>query len=350
MSAVHGQQDACICHDDGMSGTGPVPAIQTVTGPISPDDLGRTLMHEHLTVGWPGAESHTTVARRSRADVVAVCVDRIAELQELGYSTLVDPCPNDLGRDVSLLVEVSEATGFNIICATGLYKESEGGHAYWSFKARYEDVTAVMAEMFESELTDGVGGSGARPGILKVATGLGGMTDHERRGFDAAAVAAQATGAPITTHTDEGTVGDLQQEVLTDAGVPARRILVGHSCGTTDADYHERIAAGGSYLGFDRFGIAALQPDTDRVASLVEVIRRGYGDRVVVSHDSVWCWQGEPFPARSMGRLGEIFDPTRFDREIVPMLLEAGVEGAEVEALVVDNPRRFFTGEPLPAG
>jgi predicted metal-dependent phosphotriesterase family hydrolase len=31
------------------------------------------------------------------------------------------------------------------------------------------------------------------------------------------------------------------------------------------------------------------------------------------------------------------------------MLLEAGVEGAEVEALVVDNPRRFFTGEPLPA-
>ena len=108
MSAVHGQQDACICHDDGMSGTGPVPAIQTVTGPISPDDLGRTLMHEHLTVGWPGAESHTTVAQRSRADIVAVCMDRIAELQELGYSTLVDPCPNDPRRAVSLLVAVPE--------------------------------------------------------------------------------------------------------------------------------------------------------------------------------------------------------------------------------------------------
>ena len=201
-----------------------------------------------------------------------------------------------------------------------------------------------------SELTDGVGGSGARPGILKVATGLGGMTDHERRVFDAAAAASVATGAPITTHTDEGTLGDLQQAVLTDAGVPAQRIIVGHSCGTTDADYHEEIAAGGSYLGFDRFGITALQPDTDRVAALTEVIRRGYGDRVVVSHDSVWCWQGEPFPARSMDRLGELFDPTRFDREIIPMLLEAGVDPAGIEALVVDNPRRFFTGEPLPTG
>ena len=207
-----------------------------------------------------------------------------------------------------------------------------------------------MAEMFESELTDGVGGSGARPGILKVATGLGDMTDHERRVFDAAAAASLATGTPITTHTDEGTLGDLQQAVLTDAGVPAQRIIVGHSCGTTDADYHEGIAAGGSYLGFDRFGITALQPDTDRVAALTEVIRRGYGDRVVVSHDSVWCWQGEPFPARSMDRLGELFDPTRFDREIIPMLLEAGVDPAEIEALVVDNPRRFFTGEPLPTG
>jgi predicted metal-dependent phosphotriesterase family hydrolase len=51
-----------------------------------------------------------------------------------------------------------------------------------------------------------------------------------------------------------------------------------------------------------------------------------------------------------MDRLGELFDPTRFDREIIPMLLESGVDPAEIEALVVDNPRRFFTGEPLPTG
>ena len=177
--------------------------VQTVTGPISPDDLGRTLMHEHLTVGWPGSESHTTAAQRSRADVVAVCVDRISELQDLGYSTLLDPCPNDLGRDVSLLVEVSEATGFNIICATGLYKEEEGGTAYWRFKGQFEDVGAVMADLFIAELTEGIGSTGVRPGIIKCATGPDVMTEYERMVFEAAARASVARSRPSALSAGE---------------------------------------------------------------------------------------------------------------------------------------------------
>ncbi len=49
-------------------------------------------------------------------------------------------------------------------------------------------------------------------------------------------------------------------------------------------------------------------------------------------------------------RVLSAFREERFDREIIPMLLEAGVDPTEIEALVVDNPRRFFTGEPLPTG
>jgi phosphotriesterase-related protein len=175
------------------------------------------------------------------------------------------------------------------------------------------------------------------------------MTEYERMVFEAAARASVATGAPITTHTDRGTVGDLQQTVLTDGGVPAHRVIIGHSCGTTDTGYHAGIAERGSYLGFDRFGIGALMPDVERVASLARLLDRGAGDRVVVSHDSVWCWRGEPFPAVAMGRLTDLFDPTRFDREIVPMLHDSGVTAEQVDALVVDNPRRFFEGELLPS-
>ena len=77
-------------------------------------------MHEHLTVGYPGFEAHTSRPGPNRADMVTVCVERIRQLQELGYSSMLDPCPSDLGRDVELMVEVAEATGFNIICATGI--------------------------------------------------------------------------------------------------------------------------------------------------------------------------------------------------------------------------------------
>ena len=102
--------------------------VQTVTGPVSLDALGRTLMHEHLAIGFSGWESHTSLSGPSRADMRAVCIDRIRQLQDLGYSTLLDPCPADLGRDVELMIDVAEATGFNIVCASGLYKEEGGGY------------------------------------------------------------------------------------------------------------------------------------------------------------------------------------------------------------------------------
>jgi len=321
--------------------------VQTVLGPIPVDKLGRTLMHEHLSVGYSGWESHTNRLRNSRADMRAICIDRIAELQDLGYQTLLDPCPADLGRDVELMLEVAEATGFNIVCATGLYREEGGGAAYWTHKAQYEDVVGVMEEMFVSELTEGIGTTGVRPGIIKCGTGHGGMSEYEAKVFAAVAKASVTTGAPVTTHTDDGTVGDVQQQVLTQGNVPSNRIIIGHSCGTTDTDYHMTIASGGSYLGFDRFGIAALMSDEDRADSLMRLITQGAGDRIVVSHDSVWCWKGEPFPTYAMDQLSEMMEPTRFDREIIPMLKDRGATEDQIEMLVVDNPRRFFSGDPL---
>lgn len=319
--------------------------IQTVTGPIDSADLGRTLMHEHLAIGYPGWESATDEPA-DPAEMLTVCIDRIEALKDLGYASLVDPCPSDLGRDPELMVAAAEATGFNIICATGLYHEAEGGHAHWSFRARFEDIVPVMADLFTRELTDGIGSTGVRPGIIKVATGPHQMSDYERNVFLAAATASLATGTPITTHTDEGTVGDVQQQLLTERGVAPNRILIGHSCGTTDTDYHLGIARGGSYLGFDRFGIPIMDDD-DRVGALARLIERGAGDRIVASHDSVWCWKGGPWPEKLRARVAERFVPTLFDAEIIPKLIDAGVDQAAIDRLTHDNPRTYFEATPL---
>jgi phosphotriesterase-related protein len=324
--------------------------IATASGTTTAAALGRTLMHEHLVIGYPGAESHTNRPGLSKREQFAICVDKIQALQALGYASLVDPCPSDLGRDVELAAKVGQATGFNIVCATGLYKQSEGGYPYWHFRSNFGPQVDAMAELFIRELTEGIGDTGIRAGIIKVASGPGQITDYEKTILQAAAKASIATGAPITTHTDNGTMGDVQQRILTEAGVPASRIVIGHSCGTDDHAYHLGIARGGSYLGFDRFGIDALFPDAKRVASLVRLIRAGAGDRVVVSHDSVWCWKGEPIPAERLAALsGDAFDPTFFSRKIVPQLRDAGVSDEAIEGLLVANPRRFFEGGKLPA-
>jgi phosphotriesterase-related protein len=324
-------------------------SIQTVTGVTRPQNLGRTLMHEHLVIGYPGWESDTLNPGPDVAERIAVCVDRIEELKELGFTTILDPCPADLGRDVELMAKVAQQTGFQIVCATGLYKESEGGRPYWHFRSNFGPSVEAMAELFIRELTEGIGSTGVRAGIIKVATGPGEMSEYERSVFEAAAKASAATGAPITTHTDQGTVGDEQQRVLTEHGVPAHRIVIGHSCGTADTEYHLGIARGGSYLGFDRFGLDMIHPDAERVAALARLIARGAGDRVVVSHDSVWCWRGQPFPPAVLQAMNQVWNPTHFTLRVIPMLKEAGVADEAIERLLVGNPRAFFAGEKLPA-
>ncbi|MFT5442710.1 MAG: phosphotriesterase-related protein [Myxococcota bacterium] len=323
--------------------------LQTVTGAIAPADLGKTLMHEHLLIGYPGSEADTVNPGPNLDERVTRCVDRIEEIKALGYTSLLDPCPSDLGRDVELMAKVSQKTGFQVICATGLYKQAEGGHPYWHMRGSFGPTVDAMAEIFIKEITEGIGETGVRAGIIKVATGNGVMTDYERGIFEAAAKASVETGAPITTHTDQGTIGDLQQEVLTEGGAAANRIVIGHSCGTSDHDYHLKIARGGSYLGFDRFGLEALQPDDERVAALVKLINAGAGDRVVVSHDSVWCWRGQPFPPAVEEAMTQLWNPSHFSLRIIPKLKERGVTDEQINALLIDNPRRFFEGQKLAA-
>jgi len=323
--------------------------IQTVTGPIDADELGRTLAHEHVIVGWPGWDSDSLHSAPARAEVMAVSRDRIGELRDHGVRSMIDPCPNDLGRDVELLAEVSANTGFQIVCATGLYKEDQGGSAYWKFRAQFGAGAESIAEMYIRELTVGVGDSGVKAGIIKAATSGPTISEYEAMLLEAAAIASKETGAPILTHTDDGRLGDEQQRSRTGRGVPAHRIVIGHSCGTSDHDYHMGIVNGGSYIGFDRFGLDILQPDTERVKSLAKLVAKGKTAHVLVSHDTVWCWKGDAVPdANVAAAMAAQWTPTHFFEHIVPQLRDVGVTEEQIAMILDENPRRFFTGEALP--
>ncbi len=323
-----------------------VEQVNTVCGPIPLAGLGVTLMHEHLLIGYPGWEADTLHPGPSRRDMLSICHDKIQAMQDRGIRSMLDPCPNDLGRDVVFAAEVASLTGFNIICATGLYKEDEGGAAYWHFRRTLGTALESMAELFIRELTVGIGDTGIKAGIIKVATGVGEISEYEHLVLQAAAMAAVETGAPITTHTDQGTMGQEQQKIFLDAGVAPHKLIIGHSCGSADLDYHLSILDKGSYLGFDRFGLDILMPDEQRIASLLALLARGRERQLVMSHDSVWCTRGEPFPREILDNVDPevFFNPTHIHDHIIPRLLEAGASQQQIDTMLVENPRRFFSG------
>lgn len=89
-----------------------------------------------------------------------------------------------------------------------------------------------------------------------------------------------------------------------------------------------------------------LQPDSERVAALARLVEAGFGRQIVVSHDSVWCWAGAPIPDPAIqAQMEKVWNPSHFLTRIAPRLREAGVAEAQIEALLVDNPRHFFAGE-----
>ncbi|TAK35091.1 MAG: hypothetical protein EPO21_07405 [Chloroflexota bacterium] len=316
--------------------------IQTANGPISASALGATLMHEHLVMALAGWDSDTSAPVRTTEDLVQRCVDRIEELKAGGFSSLLDPLPNDLGRDIELYAEVSARTGFNILFATGIYNEHFAG-PYWRFKLAWDPAgwEEYVASMYVRELTEGVGPSKVKPAVIKLAIGRNPESEFESKLIKAAATAANATGAPIVAHT-EGVGGDLLLDKLKALGVPAHHVIIGHSCGSPDKAYHRRIVEGGGYIGFDRFGINMIQRDEVRTDGLCSLLQDGYAQQVIVSHDCAFCQRGQMIPDDLHS------DAMHFTRNIAPRLRERGISQSMLDSIFKDNPRRYFCNESNP--
>ena len=78
-------------------------------------------MHEHVFVEYGGPSAEALKPGRARAEIISVCTGYLEKLRAFGVETLVDPTTVDLGRNATLLAELAGKTGFNIICATGIY-------------------------------------------------------------------------------------------------------------------------------------------------------------------------------------------------------------------------------------
>jgi len=319
--------------------------VNTVLGPVSAGDLGATLMHEHLVLGHPGWECDALAAPYDRHAIADVCGEALEKAKAYGLKTMVEASPIDLNRDVELARIVSERTGVNVIVATGMYTEAMGNSAHFRFRAAMADTTAEMCETFVKEITQGIGDSGIKPGVIKVATGRGEISSYEERVLRAAARAQNETGVPIITHTEGGTMGPEQADILISEGADPRRIVIGHIGGNANLQYHTSVLDKGVYIAFDRLGIDIMFPDTLRKACIIGLVGIGYADRIMLSHDYSPYWLGRSSEMPEIAKaLMANWSYSHVFKDIVPALREAGVSDQKIDSMMVDNPRRLFGG------
>ncbi|MFW6125596.1 MAG: phosphotriesterase family protein [Chloroflexota bacterium] len=319
--------------------------VNTVLGPVEANELGTTLIHEHLTLCHPGWECDALAPAYDREVIAAACVEALREPKAYGLKTMVDASPLDLNRDVDLGKMVSERAGINIVCATGMYMEAMGKPAYLKFRRQLCDVETEVYETFMKEITQGIGDTGVKAGVIKVATGDGCITPYEQIILRAAARVQKETDVPIITHTEAGTMGPEQADLLMSEGVAPSRIMIGHVGGNANLQYHTNILDKGAYIAFDRLGIELMAPDRLRKACIIGLIGVGYAERILLSHDYSPYWLGRPLqmPDFVQALLAD-WSYAHVFKNVIPALKQAGVSDDTVNTIMVENLRRLLAG------
>jgi phosphotriesterase-related protein len=308
--------------------------VQLTDGTVEVSALGTTLIHEHVLVGMPGWNMDLKAPKFVRSEAMARAVDRIQELHGYGCNSMIDPCPMDIGRDAEFIAEVAQRSGVNIVCATGVYNESEG-MPYTFRMMPAEDIL----ELYVKEITEGIGDTGVKAGVIKIAT-YGEPSEYERKMISVATQASLLTGVPIISHTHAASHGHDQIDIVEACHGHADCMVVGHSGDRDDHEYQASIARRGAFVGLDRFGLDFLLSDDLRMKNLMELVAAGFRDQVVLSQDYPVCLLGR-FGV-DLSRIAPNWGITHIFKSIIPRLKEMGLTDEDVKTLLVSNPKRLF--------
>ncbi|MEU6585646.1 phosphotriesterase-related protein [Nocardia sp. NPDC046763] len=314
--------------------------VPTVTGTVDSSELGRVLVHEHVFVlGEEYRQNYGDWDEQARVDDA---VKQLDELKSLGIDTILDPTVLGLGRYIPRIQQIAARTELNIVVATGIYTYNDLPFQFhYNGPGLMMDIPEPMVELFVEDLTEGIAGTGVRAGFLKCAIEEPGLTPGVERVMRAVGQAAVRTGAPITVHTNPHTrSGLVAQRVLREEGADLTRVVIGHSGDSTDLDYLTELADAGSYLGMDRFGVDVLLPFEDRVNTIVELVHRGYRDKIVIAHDAA-CFMDWFDPAAKV-QIAPKWNYRHISEDVLPALLAKGLTEDDIDAILVRNPRRYF--------
>ncbi|MER7183691.1 phosphotriesterase [Streptomyces hyaluromycini] len=295
-------------------------SVRTVLGDIRPADLGVCDAHDHLFLRsprLPGQELNDASAARAELEA----------FRAAGGSAVVQWTPYGMGRRAADLPLLSRAAGVHVVCATGLHQA-----AHYAPES-LDGLRGRLAEVFVSELTEGIGTSGVRAGLVKVAGGFHHLDAHARRTMTAAAEAHHATGAPIAVHLELGTGAlDVLDLLCGELGVPSDRVILGHLNRSPDLVVQRQAAASGCWLAFDGPSRANHATDWRMPQAVLALAEAGFGDRLLLGGDTVVAG------ARSVD--GGPGMPYLLRRVRPRLVAELGAE--RVERILTGNPARAF--------
>ena len=199
--------------------------------------------------------------------------------------------------------------------------------------------------MFVHEIENGIQGTPIKPAFIKCAADEPGLTPNVEKVHRAAARASNQTGRPIMAHSRPASgTGHEQMRIFEEEGVDPAQVQIAHTGDTDDLDYIERLLETGCWIGLDRYGLDLFLPTDKRNATRLALLERGYADRMFLSQD--YCSTIDWFPLDLQPELKATAVPdwsmTFLFETVIPELNERGMTDAQLEQMMVENPKRWL--------
>ncbi|MGN5632586.1 phosphotriesterase family protein [Streptomyces sp. AC154] len=296
-----------------------VAMVRTVLGDVPAGELGVCDAHDHLFIRSPLLPGQELADPEDAAR-------RLGSFRELGGRTVVQWTPHGMGRGAGSLAALSRSTGVHVVAATGLHQAAQYPPAL------LDSIRDRLAPLFVAEITEGIGSTGVRAGLIKVAGAFHTVDAHARLTMTAAAEAHHRTGAPIAVHLELGTAAlDVLDLLCGELGVAPPRVILGHLGRSPDGAVQREAARAGAFLAFDGPSRANHATDWRLPEELAALAEAGFGGQLLLGGDTtVPETPGMPYLLRVLR----------------PRLEEA--LGAEfMAAALVGNPARAFAFEPV---
>lgn len=300
--------------------------IRTIMGDISVEKMGFTLPHEHLMTNPP--------ENIINKDPDLLVNDETKPVQELklfklaGGKSFVEMSPSHYGRNLSVMIEASQDSEINVIATTGYLKG-----AYFPKEVEEKSINE-LADYMITEVVQGMDGTNAKAGVIKAGTSYNRVTELEIKVFKAAVIAAKETGAPISTHTEYGTMGPEQVEIVINEGLDPSRLIVGHMGNNPDYYLHRKVLTMGAYLINDAPSKVKYATDQIQVDLIRKLVADGFEDRIMLS-----CDMGRRKYWKSYGG-GPGFE--YIPRKFIPRLIDEGIPEDIVYKFNINNPAKAF--------
>jgi phosphotriesterase-related protein len=309
--------------------------VRTLLGDVAPTSLGRTLIHEHLCVDWGEMLGRPKILDFEYEAMSDRMVGKLQAASAAGIGAMVECTPIGCGRYLDLFKDVAKRSQVKIICSTGFFHES------WCPMhpiARVMDID-MMTDLFTREITEGMGDTLIKAGMIKCATGEGRVSAKEEQVLRAAARAHKGTGCPIITHTTNG-MGLEQLDIFESEGVQPEEVIVSHIGFEQDPlDYSERMLRRGANISFDRIGMKAFFEDEHWIEIVGHALKKGYVRQVMLSHDAAVSVHGLEIASGE-----KVFDDyTYIPRVFLAKLqAQAGVSDEQIRIMLEENPQRVL--------